>query len=1004
MSDRLEALRSASTESDYRGFRCWSEGDVGEIMHREAAAPSRAVLLATHQPPKIRRVRVTEAGRYGTEDIIGQDELLDRVRSAADQALIVPVIGAAGSGKSHLVLWLRARLEDDDDPNRKVVYLPKGETRLDRVIERILDGRTGPPFDEIRESVAAAAASLTLDDAARALRDALSLAIGNIDASGTGDVAEMRMYLREMLPNLLDDPLFARRLVKGDGPLRRIVEQMNTGGNEAPAELFPDELDVQVTDYELPDFSVLARPVLNDLNSNPQLYAAAVDLLNTEMSRCLGTVFGVQPMQLVAVMRELRTRLYDENPALELVLMIEDFTLLQGIQHDLVEAMIELPRREGRQVMCAMKTVMAVTDGFFTRVLASSDTLRTRIAAQGHVYNLDVAYGSDDTAGLDPEAVVDFAGRYLNAVRLGSRDLDAAAPAVHNACDVCAHRDACHEAFGTSPGSEYGLYPFNDVALDRMVRSRQDKFNPRDLLAVMAMTLTAHAQELEDGRFPSPGWARNFDPRQFERPLLDTLSTRVQEHVNQTPKPEQRSVLLTFWGGVPAEFRNLPKGIHDAFDVPIASGAKTAAPSRPQPQPTRVETTAARSVDRYAEAVQAWRDGTRLETDLAHILRRVIHEAILGVLDAEDALLSDQLLSGFFDKTTDIDIKNSAGQSRSAPGRFRVELEASNDNALLFEGILKMQQRGSWDVDGGASTLVRFMTLIDSEATRLRTFLNERIVERDADRRAAVSLLALSGLVAGRGGAADVPGLLAAAMNVSEATTPEAMPGLWRTLVDMTAQRRPVVREFVLQAAHVSKSTSEPAGVDGRQFSDPLREMSTKWDLPALSDDAPKQVALLRQLLDQRLQPALAEAHEALVAWYAEVTRLVGDADSASARYKKWREALEAAQAQGFLARARGFSDDAPPARLGDLIRTVGTILERWPDLDLGRRAAMIAKAPWGRLDPALDHLIALESTLIASAEKAQTQRGNGGETSPIDAFEGALARIQVAAAIEVAS
>lgn len=1004
MSGRLDELRTASTGSDYRGYRCWSESDVGEIMHREAAAPSRAVLLATHQPPKIRRVRVTEAVRYGTEDIIGQDELLDRVRGAADQALIVPVIGAAGSGKSHLVLWLRARLEDEGDPNRKVVYLAKGETRLDRVIGRILDGRTGPPFDEIRESVAAAVASLTLDDAARALRDALSLAIGNIEVTGTGDVAEMRMYLRDMLPNLLDDPLFARRLVRGDGPLRRIVEQVNAGGNEAPAELFPDELDVQVTDYELPDFSVLARPVLNDLNSNPQLYSAAVDLLNNEMSRCLGTVFGVQPMQLVAVMRELRTRLYEENPALELVLMIEDFTLLQGIQHEFLEAMIELPRREGQQVMCAMKTVMAVTDGFFTRVLASSDTLRTRIAAQGHVYNLDVAYGSDDSAGLEPEAVVDFAGRYLNAVRLGARELDAEAPVVHNACEVCAHRDACHESFGTAPDSEYGLYPFNDVALDRMVRARQDKFNPRDLLAVMAMTLTAHAQELEDGRFPSPGWARNFDPRQFDRPLLDTLSTRLQEQVNQTPKPEQRSVLLTFWGGVPSEFRNLPKGIHNAFDIPIASGVKTAAPARPQPKPSQVETPASSTADRFAEAVQAWRDGTRLETDLAHIIRRVIHEAILGALDAEDALLSDQLLSGCFDKTTDIDIKNSAGQSRSAPGRFRVELEASNDNALLFEGILTMQHRGSWDIDGGAQTLVRFLTLIDAEAARLRTFLQERIAERDADRRAAVGLLALSGLVAGRGGAADVPGLLAAAMNVSEVSAPDAMPGLWRTLIDMTAQRRPVVRDFVLQAAHVSKSTSEPAGVDGRQFSDPLRDLATDWKLPALSEDAPKQVVLLRQLLDVRLQPALDEAHDGLATWHAEVTRLVGDADSASARYKKWREALEAAQAQGFLARSRGFNDDAPSARLGELLRTVGTILERWPDLDVGRRAVMVAKAPWGRLDPARDHLAALEATLAASTEKAQTQRGAGGETSPIAAFEDALARVQAAAAIEVST
>ena len=68
----------------------------------------------------------------------------------------MPVIGAAGSGKSHLVLWLRARLEEQEDPNRKIIYLPKGETRFDRVIDLMLEGRTGGPFDEIRQAVASA--------------------------------------------------------------------------------------------------------------------------------------------------------------------------------------------------------------------------------------------------------------------------------------------------------------------------------------------------------------------------------------------------------------------------------------------------------------------------------------------------------------------------------------------------------------------------------------------------------------------------------------------------------------------------------------------------------------------------------------------------------------------------------------------------------------------------------------------------------------------------------
>ena len=78
--------------------------------------------------------------------------------------------------------------------------------------------------------------------------------------------------------------------------------------------------------------------------------------------------------------------------------MVEDFTLLPGIERDLLEAMINLPMRDGCQLMCGMKTVMAVTDGFFKSMLAFDDTLRTRIADMGHVYSLDVPYGTGQMA------------------------------------------------------------------------------------------------------------------------------------------------------------------------------------------------------------------------------------------------------------------------------------------------------------------------------------------------------------------------------------------------------------------------------------------------------------------------------------------------------------------------------------------------------------------------------------------------------------------------------
>ena len=175
----LDDLESRSAAEDFRGFRCWSSEEVGGIMHREAAAPSRAVLLATHQPPRIRRVTVNEAGRFGADTAVIQDDVLNVVLAGTDQALIVPVIGASGSGKSHLVLWMRAKLEEAAAPNRKIIYLPKGETSLSGVIDRLLDGRTGGAFDQIREAVGKATRTMTAAEAARRLRDELSASGGS---------------------------------------------------------------------------------------------------------------------------------------------------------------------------------------------------------------------------------------------------------------------------------------------------------------------------------------------------------------------------------------------------------------------------------------------------------------------------------------------------------------------------------------------------------------------------------------------------------------------------------------------------------------------------------------------------------------------------------------------------------------------------------------------------------------------------------------------------------
>lgn len=997
MADLLESLRERSAEEPFRGFRCWVDSEVGEIMHREAAAPSDAVLLATHQPPRIRRVTVTDAGRYGSDDLVTQNEVLEAVTSDSDQSLVVPIIGASGSGKSHLVLWMRARLAEESSPNRKIIYLPKGDTSLSRVIDLILDGRTGGRFDEIRQAVSKATRAMTLDEAARRLRDELAVASAGIDPAGGGPQLEpLRRHVKDNIGNLLDDPAYVTRLVGEGGPLRRIVEQALSGASEEPAELKLEDVDTQLTSVELEELSRPAKTFLSDLQT-PALHEAAIDVLNEVRDRCLSRIFGVEPMQLVGVMRELRERIYEENPALELVLMVEDFTLLQGIQHDLLEAMIELPRRGGRQVMCSMKTVMAVTDGFFNGMLVSSDTLRTRIAAQGHVYNLDVQYQADSTGALDRDSVVEFTGRYLNAVRVGAGILDDRAPTVTNACDYCAHRDECHDGFGTSGADGYGLYPYNEHAIDRMVRSRQDKFNPRDLLTAMAQTLSTHGQEIADGRFPSLAWERAFDPRQHDRPALPTLPLRTQQQIDTLPKSEQRTILLTFWGGARDELCNLAPGIHEAFDIPLAPDAEISVPIRDPVRPSPDKP--APVVDDIGDGVRQWRDGGRLDAEFARILRRVFRDAITQALDPEGELFSPQLLSEFFDRDADVEIDNAPGGGRRVAGRFRVQFDASNDHALLFEGVLRAEREKSWAFADGHPALVAFLSRVDVEADRLRSAVAERLADRGSSEASTIALLAISGLVVGQGSPSDARGLLTAALS-GQTSASEHMPARWRVLASQCEKRRAVAREYALQAAHVSKSTAEPAGADGSKFLPALRALTSDWQLPDVSESVPVPVQTLRQELAVRLEPALDEAFETLREWHTDVTRLVGDPETLGDRLRSWRAALDEARDKGgFLVTAGGYTADGALSQLAPTVRFVEGVVSQWAELDLGRRIAAVSRAPWARLVPLRDHLSALEATFVASIKKAETQDGKAGSGSPVDEFERALDRLAAAAA-----
>jgi hypothetical protein len=998
----MNSLETRSAEEPFTGFHCWEPDEVGEIMNREAAVPSRAVLLATHQPPYITRMSVGTGRRFSPLEVISQEDCLEAIMRDRDPALLAPIIGAPGSGKSHLVLWMKAKLEDEALPNRRIIYLPKGETSLARVIELLLQGHEGGDFDAIRDSVANATRQMTVDEQALRLRDELALAITADTATRNDGYFDTHRryvdYLASHLPALLRDPAYDVRVLGESGVLRRIVEEARTGGREEPAEIRGDDIPVTLSEAELHELSAPAKVVLQTL-ANPKPHEVALAMLNKALPFCLSRVFGVEPLQLVAVMRQLRERLYRENPDLELLLMVEDFTLLQGIQYDLLEATIELQQRQGEALMCPMKTIMAVTGGFLDRILSGNDSLRSRIQALGHVYSLDVPYGTSSEQSIDEETVVDFTARYLNAVRLGIEWIDRSAPTIPNACDSCHHSGTCLDAFGSASATGYGLYPFNRAALDRMIRSRQKQFNPRDLLSVLSETLTTRIGELSDGEFPSPSWARKFDPRDHGLEPLRPLSFATEQSIDQHPKPEQRKVLLQFWGGAPAEFVNLQPGIHEAFGIPEVGDLAMVVDVSPDRESGAIETAPNTAAEMITRDLLAWRDGGRLEAARANSIRHAFRDAIWAQLDPEGSLYSPEITGTVFDRLTDVVIENSGGRGRVDPSRFLVNFEPLNDNALLFAALLQGQAAQEWSFPDGPQALATYLGSVDREADRLRTHIEAQLDHTRSDRDAATGLLALTGLLANQGGASSNQSLLTAAMS-TPSTELDAPPGAWRTAVSMTQKQHAAVRRFALQAAHVSKDTANPIAIDGNALATALAALSANWQVPAISQFAPQPAQMMRRILDERLPAALDSVLTVLGDWLAEIQPLVGETDSIGTRAPGWIAALDAAE--GYVAQAKGPWRELNPSQLETTVKVVEKILAELADRELGPQLAAAARTPWARLDQLRASLTSLRGTLEATIRRAETQLGADGVSAATTTFEQRLNGLARAVLIEV--
>lgn len=684
--------------TEFVNYVCWSTDEVIATIPTEAATQSDQVLLATHAPLTIRKSG-HRAGQADAEAINESAVLREFLELPPNNGVLVAtVLGESGAGKSHLVRWMHAKLKDRSDPKQHLIYLQKTETSLKDVVERLLLEADDPEVEELRRKVSGLGSGITQDELEHKILAELAEALRTTRADtplGKALVGDNGLRL------FFTDPLFESHLLRPDSFIKRRAQHAMHGRAadepDIPLEFTVDELPTDIADYaDITEAAAATQKVFRRVASNEKMQVEAVRLLNEVLDVAVTKAVSLGVGDISQAFKRIREKLVGH----EIILLIEDVALIQGVRRDLLDAIVEVGVVQGEERFATVRTMMAVTPRYYREQLP--ETFRRRSEATAPVYVVDIDLDAD---GTNDDDLVDFVGRYLNAARVGKAQIEQTSPQIPNMCFSCVMRPACHEAFGTSR-DDYGLYPYNRDAVLRAVRassetdgSRRLYFNPRKVLSrAVRGVLTDNVSRIRKGEFP-PG---DFLAEESAATRLEQLPLSKRREIEENFSPEDAGRIettLTYWGdlgskavdeailhafshpAIPQNLRGLQSGTDpDSDEDEQATFGRTGPDELPA------------SVASQLRSIEAWSGGAVLKESIAREVRASVRDALLARLDWLKPVIKDpdapSLKKALPENSRTVSIVGATENLTPLPDGPVITLNRTAQTATLLQGLV----------------------------------------------------------------------------------------------------------------------------------------------------------------------------------------------------------------------------------------------------------------------------------------------------------------------------
>ncbi|MDB5470155.1 MAG: hypothetical protein JWR84_1715 [Caulobacter sp.] len=966
---------------------------VNACIKNEAETADVAVLLAVHQPSPL---TTRDVGSDHLEVVTEQDLLnaflTDDVPGGA---LLVPITGASGAGKSHMIRWLDAQLQRSAKSDRlHIIRIPKSAS-LRTVVEKILEPlKDNPAYDKARKELTRAVAAVNLDEAVLTFRAHLEFALKEIGARLQAEYIENpeRADLRPKighardLPKLFGDAALADHFATN--VLSRIVQRALQGRAEDNSEEDDRKSRFVPEDLALPanvELGQAAQAVKSYYQRNLDTTDAAkirvaIDLLNDAIDPAIGNVFHLQQstggMTFQDIILAVRQTLLEEGK--DLVLLVEDFAALSGIQDVLLKVCIQEGEYEGKKIRATMRTAIALTDG----ILSFRDTMFTRARKEW------VVGGREMTDAQIKEATIDLVGAYLNAARYGESELrrvfrEGAGGASNDWLGVWrdgADTDADQAALKAFGFSNTGapLFPFNRLAIATMadlhlVRNKSLVFNPRKIINEILRNTLLLRRLFESNAFPSAD-QKGFNPNTW-------LAGWIAQ-TNQTEATRKRlQAFLPVWGGNPVDesaLSHLPPKLFEAFSLPtpgqlasISYVEITGPPPGPDEETDKSQDTgpadahASPGTDAFttewSATLEAWVGGEELGQSDARAIRNALLPMIERAMEWPRLRVRKRPLSA-----TSIFIADARGNP--APRRALIVCDSSTDEdgriRAGFLGALRHHENGkAWDYPGADDDYVSAMAIIDDLARQAELIaLQDTVVQVRILAQGLLTQARIAGLSPPLK-LGNVNGTLA---GLFEPLPPRGEQGLdddwealrevaWGTMGGGAAREGLQTQLLGLMSAFQGNSGNTPFGLDSVRLLDSLAASETP---DPTADPLDKDTLnYLRQLGDSRVWAALQPLIKTLRQFRSDLSPYVeGGFDKAAF--------VEDLKVLSGLLVSTGTWPDGPDFNMKAFENKV-KVFDRTPILDLVEKATVVDEAKPEQLAKVLNALGSLDLSNI---------------------------------------